>query len=343
MSVWRSGCVLLLGVAGLCAAVPAQPDLKTVLSWLAPDTETVIGSNGPLVWPDLEAPSSGASGLEVMSAEQLKQQLEMLAAGLFSLKNGGLQSFLDSGKVALAVTGSRHFRPPKKLGGMLFQGCAIAVFNDSSAIQSDAFVQKSATSSKRVENVEGVNIAVFEETQEEDVWTTFVGFPRQNVVVVATDLDYLRTVLTRIRGAAGQRALPETLAEWKYADTSAAIWGVRHYQRSDSTLDPTSPFHGQDAANTPDAQALGVTFRLDAADRIVTVNYLSGGASARKTVERFLGLGGPASPSLPKIEARFSRRDAAVLECAVALAIPKALAIVPIIGLMSMFGHAIYM
>jgi hypothetical protein len=343
MSVWRSGCVLLLGVANLCAAGPAQPDLKTVLSWLPPDTETVIGSNGPLVWPDLEAPSSGASGLEVMSAEQLKQQLEMLAAGLFSLRNGGLQAVLNGGKVALAVTGSRHFRPPKKLGGTLFQGCAITVFSDSSTIQGDAFIQKATASSKRVENIEGMNIAVFEETQEEDVWTTFVGFPRQNVVVVATDLDYLRTVLARMHGVVGQRALPETLPEWKYADTNAAIWGVRHYQRSDSTLDPTSPFHGQDAANTPDPQAVGVTFQLDTAGRIVTVNYLSGGAAARKTVERFLGLGGPSSPGLPKIEARFSRRDTAVLECAVNMAIPKALAIVPIIGLMSMFGHAIYM
>ncbi len=210
-----------------------------------------------------------------------------------------------------------------------------------SAIHGDAFMERSAVSVKRFDNIAGVKVAVFEETLEADVWTTFVAFPRQDIVLVATDEDYLRTVLARMRGTSGPRALPEALTEWKYVSTRAPAWGVRHYQRSDSDLDPTSPFHRQDAANAPDQQAEGVTFQFDPRGSLLTVTYLSGGSSARKIMEGFLGLTDQPVASLPKIQAHFRQRAPAVLECALPLSVPSAYR--PILGLMMMLGQAVYM
>jgi len=335
-----------LCAVSLCADVPDRPNLKEVLSWLPADTETIIGENGPFSWTDLVTSGTandGWSELEVISAEQLKPLIAMLPAGLLSLKNGGLSTFLNSGKVALVVEGSRRFRAPKNLGGTLFEGCAIAVVSAPSAIHGDAFMETSAASAKRFDEIAGVKIAVFEQTQEEDVLTSFVAFPRQDIVLVATDVDYLRTVLARMRGTAGPRALPEALPEWKYVSTRALAWGVRHYQRTDSNLDPTSPFHGQDAANAPDQQAEGATFQFDLRGSLLTVTYLSGSRSARKIMERFLGLTAPMVASLPKMQAHFRQRAPAVLECALPLSVPRALAYVPILGLMAMFGHAVYL
>jgi hypothetical protein len=69
---------------------------------------------------------------------------------------------------------------------------------------------KSVSRTGRFENVAGVRIAVIKEEVENDTWTTLVAFPRSNIVLVATNMDYLRRVLARIGGATGPRALPET-------------------------------------------------------------------------------------------------------------------------------------
>lgn len=369
--------VIWLGAAGVCAAFAAQPGLPEVLSWLPADTETVISANGPFALKDFDALARGSAGVDAPSAEELKLQMEGLAAGLFSLENGGLGTFLNGGKMALVVEGSRRFRRPKELGAMLFEGCAFAIMDDPAAIDSDAFMHKAAASAKRIENIEGLQIAVFEQKQEEDVWTTFVGFPRINVALVATNEDYLRTVLARMRGPAGPRALPETLPEWKYVNTGAPVWAVRHYQRSDAALDPTSPFHGKDAhgedahgkdahgkdthgkdahgkdahgkdahdndaVNAGDPDAAGVAFWFDPDGGAAILTYLSANTGSRKMVENFLGLTGPASESFPKSRVQFRQPAQGVLECSLPLAIPKALAIVPILGLMAMFGHAVY-
>lgn len=338
---WCASGVLLVSAVGWCAAPAEQPELKDVLTWLPPDTETVMGANGPFALKDFGTVGNGPA-LDAPSAEELKLGIEGLAAGLFSFENGGLRAFLSGTNVALLVEGSRRFRPPKDLGGTLFEGCTIAVMDGASVIDSDAFMHKAA-SAKRIEKIEGVNIAVFEETQEKDTWTTFVGFPRKNVVLVATNADYLRTVLARTHAASGPRALPETLPEWKYVNTDAPVWGVRHYERADSTLDPTSPFHGKDAANVPDHQAVGVAFWFDPSGGVATVTYLSAVPNSRKIVEEFLGLTGPASASFPTSQVHVRQPAAGAIEFAVPLSIPRALARVPMLGLMAMFGYATYM
>ncbi len=209
---WRAAAFAILCAPGLFAAAPDQPDLKEILSWLPADTETVIGANGPFALKDLDAANS-TKPLDVPSPDELKMQMQALALGLFSLDNGGLQTFLGGAKMALALEGSRRYRPPKELGGTLFEGCAIAVLADAAAIDSDAFMHKAASSAKRVENIEGLTVAVFEENMEKDLVTTYLAFPRKNVVLVATNQDYLHTVLSRMHATAPPRALPETLAE----------------------------------------------------------------------------------------------------------------------------------
>lgn len=339
----RIACGLLfLGAAGVCPAAD-QPDVKEILSWLPPDTESVIGVNGPLAWKDLATPSGERSGLEVPSGDELKLGMAALPLGLFALGNGGLQAFLNDGQISLAIEGSRHFRPPKNLGRTLFEGCAIVVVKGGPPLDIDAFLHQAGGSIKRVEKIEDRSVAVFEETQEKDLWTTFLAFPRKDVVMVATNADYLRTVLARMRAAPGPRALPESLPEWKYTDTSAAVWGVRHYARTNSDVDPTSPFHGKDAANVPDKDAHGVAFQFDPASRVVTLTYLSSGTVSRKVLESYLGLAAPSGVSMPKVDARFRQVVLGVMECDFLLAAPRAIAVPAIMGLMSMFGHAVYL
>jgi hypothetical protein len=94
-----------------------------------------------------------------------------------------------------------------------------------------------------------------------------------------------------MRGKNGLRALPETLPEWRYVDTSTQFWGLRHFDRSQSQrdADPSSPFWDPRKfvkAPWTDEQAIGLTFSYDPATaKGPTITYLSGDpGAARETL-----------------------------------------------------------
>jgi hypothetical protein len=140
----------------------------------------------------------------------------------------------------------------------------------------------------RMQEIEGQKVAVFEEPSERDILTTFVTFPQEGVVLVATNERFLQEMLLRIQGTAGERALPDTLPEWKYVNKQAQFWGLRHYDKRQAKEDPTSPFAGRKAANIPDDKAIGLTYQCDRTKELqAKLTYLSGlTADLRKIEER---------------------------------------------------------
>jgi hypothetical protein len=312
-----------------------QTTLKEVLSWLPDDTETVIGENGPFALPDFDGLDGNRSERPELQLGELEARLRVLPLGLFGLRNGGLQQRLKGKAVTLAVEGARHFRQPAVLGNMLYEGCGIAVYDPAITLDRDSFMRNAATTAVRFENMEGVRIAVFEEPEENDVWTTFVGFPRSNIVVIATNADYLRAVLLRMFGASGPRALPETLREWKYVNTRAPVWGLRHYQRLEAGLDPTSPFSGDDD------MAVGLAFWFaPAVRRMATVTYLSSNENASQIVQDNLSMADAKSASPLEFQIRFRRPAPGVIEGTLTLTLKEGLYRF-LFGLVLMLGHAV--
>jgi len=153
-----------------------------------------------------------------LSSTDLERRTRFLALGLFGFKNGGLQKSLKGKTVTFAMEGSRNFRPPAVLGETRYEGCAIVVFDPTIALGRDSFMNNAGNSAARFEDIAGTRIAIFEEPQENDVWTTFVGFPRSNIVLVASNADYLRNVLARIGGAPPVRGPCRKL--WRNGSTS---------------------------------------------------------------------------------------------------------------------------
>jgi hypothetical protein len=90
-----------------------------------------------------------------------------------------------------------------------------------------------------------------------------------------------------MQGKTGPRALPETLPEWRYVDTRARFWGLRHFDRTQMDKDPSSPFGGPKAWNWPDDQAIGLVFSFDpASGKRPILTYLSGDTSVVGKAER---------------------------------------------------------
>ncbi|MGB6483881.1 MAG: hypothetical protein WBE86_10390 [Candidatus Acidiferrales bacterium] len=223
-----------------------------------------------------------------VTTEELAKGFEGLTLALFNAKNGILEEHLEGQKVLFAMEASRHFRPPKGLGEMPFEGCALAIFKDNLGDRRDAFMKDAASVALRIQEIEGHKVAVFEEPSEQDTLTTFVTFPQAGVVLVATDEQFLRQVLSRMRDENGQsrRALPDALPEWKYVNKEAQFWGLRHYDRQQANEDPTSPFAGARTAD-PDDQAVALTYACDpSAAQKATLTYLSGPNADLKKIEQ---------------------------------------------------------
>ena len=256
-------------------ALGSPVTVSEALSWLPADTETLIVANGPFLIPPPET-EVDEDRTRLLSKEEINEKFEALPILLVGLPNGLLER-LNSRKAAFAMEGSRHFRLPAELGEMPYEGCDIVVFAGDIASLGDAFMKDSKSVGTKFEEVEGERVAVFQEKLEEDVWTALVVFPTPSVLVVATNRDYLRDVLARIGGKSGPRALPEKLPEWKYVNTRARCWALRHYDKSQADLDPSSPIGVENFANFPNDKAIGLVFNFDPVPgRGTTITYLSG-------------------------------------------------------------------
>jgi hypothetical protein len=270
-------------------AIGSSVDFEQLMSWLPANTETITVARGPFVIAS-NSPAENDTHDRVISDQDLSQNFEELPLALLQLKDGLLAKRLQGKRINLAMEGARHFRPPAGLGEMPYEGCAIAVFSDDIHAETVSFAKDSRAS--KVERMEDQDVSVFQEKLEQDTWTTFVAFPSDHVILVATDRNYLAEVLARFQGKNGPRALPDDLPEWEYVHTGARFWGLRHYDKSQAQTDPTSPFAGRKSTNFPDERAIGLTFVFDPQNgRSATITYLSGDTSlGTKPSESPLGM-----------------------------------------------------
>ena len=253
-------------------------DLARLISWLPADTETITVARGPFVLASTLGESETKD--RTISDKELTRNFEELPLALLRFKDGLLSKRLEGKRVNFALEGARHFRPPAGLGEMPYEGCAIAVFSDNLRNEITSFVQDARKSALRSERIEDQDVSVFKEKLEQNTWTTFIAFPDENVILVASDRTFLAEVLARLDGKVGPRALSSDLPEWKYVNANARFWGLRHYDKSQTQADPSSPYGGRKSANFPDEQAVGLAFVFDPdSGKSATITYLSGNLS----------------------------------------------------------------
>ena len=258
-------------------------NLQEVLSWLPEDTETISVARGPFVLNSKIAQSAAhedENENRVASDRELAEPFETLPLSLFGFKDGLLLPHLKGKRISLAIEGARHFRPPSGFGEMPYEGCAIAVFVDVLNTDMASFAKDNRKSLLKVEQIAGQVVAVFQEKLENDTWTAFVASPNKHILAVATNRDYLTEVLVRLQGKKGDRGLPNDLPEWKYVNTDLQFWGLRHFDRTQAKLDPSSPFGGQKSANDADEQAIGLVYAFDrSSGKTAKITYLTGDVS----------------------------------------------------------------
>jgi hypothetical protein len=287
--------ILALISISMTACASRKIGFEHVLAWLPADTETLLVANGPFWMSNFQIGQEVYTNHEVTS-EELEKHFEGITLQLFNFRNGLLEKHLRGKKVLFAVEASRHFRPPTGLGELPFEGCAVAIFSDDLEDRRDSFMKETAQNAVRMEEIEGQKVAVFEEPSEQDIWKSFIAFPQKGVVLAATNEQFLREMLSRMRSSGRERALPSSLPEWKYVNTRGQFWGVRHFDKQQANEDPTSPFGGRKSANLPDDGAIGLTYQCSPSrERKATLTYLSNSAAKIGKIEegRFLSSSEP--------------------------------------------------
>jgi hypothetical protein len=316
-------------------------DPRTLFSWLPADTETLQVANGPFWMSNFVTGRQDDKDREVTS-EELEKQFEGLTLGLFDFDKDFLGKHLDGKKVLFALEGSRHFRPPKGLGELPFEGCAVAIFQEDLEDRRDAFMRDAVGVATRIEQIQGQKVAEFEEQIEQDTWTFFVTFPQKGVVLVSTNKQFLQEMLARMLDAEGQRALPDSLREWKYVNQTAQFWGLRHYDEQQAKNDPTSPFEGRKSANFPDEEAVGLTYECNPrAGLRVSVTYITGqrAEASKIAADRFPDTGDP--KLLADLHITFQELTAGVIRSTFDLHHSRAAELFFFI-FMDHLGHAVY-
>jgi hypothetical protein len=318
--------------------------LLSALSWLPADTETLLVANGPFSMPPISGDDDDEKRDRVVSQKELRAQFQALPISLFGLNSHLLQSRMVGREITIALEGSRHFRTPRALGEMPYEGCDIVVFARDITELRETFMKESADSVSTREVIDGQLVTVFQNKMEEDVWTFFVAFPKPNVVVIATNRDYLSEVLARIGGAFGPRALPDDLPEWRYVNLRASCWGLRHYDKSQSESDPSSPFAGEESASLiADDQAIGIVFNFEPGPyRAANIVYLSGDKAILPEVkQRFFP--SEADPESTKdLHVQFRQLSPGVVQSSYMLAHSESVFFFLFV-LMAAVGHGVYL
>ncbi len=230
--------------------LPAE--LEEVLRWLPEDTESLMVASGRYMPAPLPPP-----GLIVESGEYVDGKFEPIyrdantgkvitpprldSEGDFwrmAIEMSGF-SFLDDvdephlQKIARlplrhAALASRRFKPVTGIpGGTPFEGCAVLWFERPIPMDLVAMRSDETTRTERIADQVVASIATREEWGENQKLTLYFAHPKPQVLLMATDKEFLRTMLTRITQRTATRAMPPDRAEWQNLDASARVWGIR--------------------------------------------------------------------------------------------------------------------
>jgi len=263
------------------SGIASSQTIDQALKWFPADTESIAVARGPFALSTPHEPEWTPKTWDPnhpISHREIELRFENQPLLLFSFKKELLLSKLQGKRLSFVIEGSRGFRRPKGLGLAPFEGCAIASFLDG--VGNDKALRRAiAGGAMRQERIQGVQAFIFEERLEEDIWTSYVVFSGDNIILVASNRGYLDEMLSRMKEAEPDRALPADLPEWKFVNPSLPYWGLRHFDRNGVQTDPSSPFHSNWLTDEADPQAIGIVYAYDPQHPgVALITYLSGDA-----------------------------------------------------------------
>ncbi len=110
---------------------------------------------------------------------------------------------------------------------------------------------------ERIENNRVVRMdSGIEWGEKDEKISVWYAKPRPNILLAATNASFLKSTLQRIARPATTRSALFDFPEWKYVDTQAPVWGIRHRR----TAMPIYILAASSKDGFPFAELSGITF-----------------------------------------------------------------------------------
>lgn len=270
---------------------------------------------------------------------RLAEEVESTDLGaLGEVRRGSLLVPLAGLKVALEVQARRGFRPPSGFGPTKSDGIEVFKFRDPLGPVGAKFLAVMKEKSNRHVILEGVDVGVFEELIERTPWTFFVTYVEPDLVLCATDRGSLVQTLHRKAVRKSARAFPPSLAEWKYIDTNASLWAIRHLLADSPS--PRLREGPNSKATIPEVRAIGFGFYCELHKQKVDAALVCVFASDDPS-DSVRSLGSRLSP---RFEPSLKRLDASSIELKFAIEKSETQSLIDFFsGVYALLGHDVYL
>ena len=201
---------ILVGFALQLTQSPRSSDvtIERTICWLPVDTETLVVVQGDGLRIPTAKNGFGAS----------------ITAWPIGFSEGKLKSFATLPAKSV-VFGARNFQYPDSIGVGRFEGAWISNLTDSGLALAKESLAKTKLNSSIVAGHTVLSCA--EKVNDKEI-VHFYTVIIDHTLIVATETKFLQLVLKRMVADPADRALPESLEEWKYVDKNADFWAIRH-------------------------------------------------------------------------------------------------------------------
>lgn len=234
------GIIITLFVTSGCLgnmAIAKDEEQKTIVppalvlrfvKWLPQDTETIAVLQKPFKL--VERDKDG-----VLSENgRLVFRLAMLPLHF----SGGIEA-------NLMVHGAKDFEVNEQTGLIRFRGCSIIQVEKSASkqlLEEDIKrVSTSKTFTTQGHDIVECNSSYVDGAGEERPNKIFICHIERDLFIIATDLETMKTVITRSQEHEPKIAIAESCPEWKQVDTTSDFWCIRHYNMNSKLFDPSLP------------------------------------------------------------------------------------------------------
>lgn len=269
-------------------------DIDELLGWLPLDTESVIFARGPYPQPEPDSLPQHLANANVATESRVvngktrnvlvyvdpqtgqelglvhdpsndrpRLRLDTIERAVIAFRELGpaYTEQIQQHPIKATLAAARRFGPLTGIpGGTPYEGCHIIVFD---APFRAGPINETLSQLDRIKIGQTDVISLHTEWGEKKV-VLYFAHPKANVLVAATDRDFLTMTLARILQRGPSRALPSDLPEWKHVNVESAVWGVRHVHNANVK---------QAAVRRSDKY--GVTFSFDEQQAMVVVRYFS--------------------------------------------------------------------
>lgn len=232
--------------------VAVKADVKKALQWFPADTETIAVARGFTL-----RPSPSEEDGEAVVRPLLDSIQWITAFGFYSVQEAKSVDFFQDLRVRVGIQGARKFRITKGFGMVLFDGASILFIEEGQKEERDRMLSEIARSASEVLEIEGVKVLRFEEEMEEDIWSFYLASPDEETLIMATNEVYLNQTLSNRKNPSETRALPQSLPEWQFVDSSAPFWAIHHFSQVEVDKNPTSPYTDNASGMSADSGAVG--------------------------------------------------------------------------------------